>query len=172
MTRSTVVAGVLVLVAAVAVVVGQTTTRRVGTWKMNIAKSKFSTGTGFKSATSKIEAVGGGVKHTMDSVYTDGTSRRYDYTTTYDGKDVPVNGNSPWGDTVALSHLDANTTRTVYKKLGKVTVIQTSVVSSDGKTRTVTTKGTNPAGQAGGQRERLRPAVTTRRCFARTGDCR
>ena len=43
---------------------------------MNIAKSKFSTGTGFKSATSNIEAVGGGVKHTIDSVYADGTSRR------------------------------------------------------------------------------------------------
>ena len=148
MTRSTAVAGVLVLVAAVAVVVGQTNNPQVGTWKMNIAKSKFSTGTGFKSATSNIEAVGGGVKHTIDSVYADGTSRRYDYTTTYDGKDVSVNGNSPWGDTVALSHVDANTTRTVYKNHGKVTVIQTSVVSSDGKTRTVTTKGANPLGQS------------------------
>ena len=96
-----------------------------------------------------IEPVGGGaVKHTVDSVYADGTSRRYDYATTYDGKDVPVTGNSPWGDTVALTHVDANTTRTVYKNKGKVTVIQTSVVSSDRKTRTVTTKGTNPAGQA------------------------
>ena len=62
-------------------------------------------------------------------------------------KDVPVIGNSPTGDTVALTRVDANTTRTVYKKNGKVTVIQTSVVSSDGKTRTVTTKGTNPMGQ-------------------------
>ena len=148
MTRSTVVAGVLVIVAAVAEVVGQTNNPQVGTWKMNIARSKFSTGTGFKSATSNIEAIGGGVKHTIDSVYADGTSRRYDYTTTYDGKDVPVNGNSPWGNTVALSHVDANATRTVYKNDGKVTVIQTSIVSSDGKTRTVTTKGTNPMGRA------------------------
>ena len=115
---------------------------------MNIAKSKFSSGTGFKSATSKIEAVGGGVKHTVDSVYADGTSRRYEYTTTYDGKDVPVIGNSPYGDTTALTHVDANTVRTVYKSKGKVTVIQTSVVSNDRKTRTVTTKGTNPVGQA------------------------
>ena len=148
MTRSTVVAGVLVLVVAVAEVVGQTNNPQVGTWKMNIARSKFSTGTGFKSATSNIEAIGGGVKHTIDSVYADGTSRRYDYTTTYDGKDVAVNGNSPWGNTVALSHVDAKTTRTVYKNDGKVTVIQTSIVSSDGKTRTVTTKGTNPMGRA------------------------
>ena len=48
---------------------------------------------------------------------------------------------------MALTHVDANTTRTVYKNKGKVTVIQISVVSADRKTRTVTTKGTNPAGQ-------------------------
>jgi hypothetical protein len=148
MTRSTIVAGALVIVAAVAVVLGQTDNPQVGTWNMNIPKSTFSSGTGFKSATSTIEAVGGGaVKHTVDSVYADGTSRRYDYTVKYDGNDVPVIGNSPWGDTVALSHVDANTTRTVYKNHGKVTVVQTSVVSSDRKTRTVTTTGTSPAGQ-------------------------
>jgi hypothetical protein len=148
MTRSTVVAGLLVIVAAVAVVTGQDKNPQIGMWKMNIAKSTFSTGTGFKSATSRIEAIGGGVKHTVDSVYADGTSRRYEYTTTYDGKDVPVVGNSPYGDTTALTHVDANTVRTVYKNQGKVTVIQISVVSSDGKVRTVTTKGTNPLGQA------------------------
>ena len=147
MARSMVVAGVLVL-AATATVVGQTDNPQVGTWKMNIAKSTFSSGTGFKSATSRIEAVGRGVKHTVDSVYADGTSRRYEYTTTYDGKDVTVVGNSPWGNTVALTHVDANTVRTVYKNNGNVTVIQTSVVTNEGKTRTVTTKGTNPMGQA------------------------
>ena len=68
MTRSTVVACVLVLVAAMAVVVGQTNPQ-IGTWTMNIARSTFSTGTGFKSATSRIEAVGGGVRHTLDTVY-------------------------------------------------------------------------------------------------------
>ena len=148
MTRSRPVACALVLMAAVAVVMGQSENPQVGMWRMNIPKSTFSSGTGFKSATSKIEAVGGGgVKHTVDSVYADGTTRRYDYTTTYDGKDGPVNGNSPWGDTVALTHVDANTVRTVYKSHGKVTVIQTSVVSGDRKTRMVTTKGTNPMGQ-------------------------
>jgi hypothetical protein len=145
--RSTFVAGVLVIVAAAAVVMAQPTNPQLGTWKMNMAQSKFSSGTGFKSATSKIEAVDGRVKHTVDSVYADGTSRRYEYTTAYDGKDVSVIGNSPYGDTTALTHVDATTVRTVYKNKGKVTVIQTSVVSSDGKTRTVTTKGTNPPGQ-------------------------
>jgi hypothetical protein len=48
---------------------------------------------------------------------------------------------------VARTRLDANTVQTVAKKGGKVTTTQTSAVSSDGKTRTVTTKGVNASGQ-------------------------
>ena len=146
-TRSTLVAGVLIVTGAVALLVAQADNPQVGFWKMNMEKSKFSTGTGFKSATSRIEAVDGGVSHTVDSVYIDGTSRQYSYVTKYDGKDMPVTGNSPYGDTTAITHVDANTTRTVYKNKRQVTVVQMSVVSADRKTRTVTTKGTNPAGQ-------------------------
>jgi hypothetical protein len=47
---------------------------------------------------------------------------------------MPVTGNSPYGDT---THVDANTTRTVYKNKGQLTVIQISVVSRDRKARTV-----------------------------------
>lgn len=150
MTRSAKVAGALIVIMAIAsmaMVIGQADNPQIGFWKMNMEKSKFSTGTGFKSATSRIESFGGGVKHTVDSVYIDGTSRRYSYATRYDGKDMPVLGNSPYGDTTAITHVDANTTRTVYKNKGQVTVTQMSVVSPDRKTRTVTTKGTNPAGQ-------------------------
>ena len=130
-----------------AVVIAQADNPQIGFWKMNMEKSKFSTGTGFKSATSRIEAFDGGVKHTVDSVYIDGTTRKYSYATHYDGKDMPVLGNSPYGDTTAMTHIDANTTQTVYKNKGQVTVTQISVVSPDRKTRTVTTKGTTPAGQ-------------------------
>ena len=149
--RSSLVAcvlGVIVATGAAARLNAQADNPQVGFWKMNMTKSKFSAGTGFKSATSRIEAVDGGVRHTVDSVYIDGGSRQYSYTTKYDGKDMPVTGNSPYGDTTAISHVDANTTRTVYKNKGQVTVIQMSIVSPDRKTRTVTTKGTNPAGQA------------------------
>jgi len=147
MRRSTTGAGLLILMALAVVLTAQDHNAQLGFWKMNIAKSTFSTGTGFKSATSRIEAVDGGVRHTVDSVYADGTSRRYEYTTRYDGKDSPVIGNSPYGDTTALTRVDATTTRTVYKNKGIVTVIQMSVVSNGGKTRTVTTTGTNPLGQ-------------------------
>jgi hypothetical protein len=47
------------------------------------------------------------------------------------------------------SHTDnATTTKTVWKKNGKITVTSTSVIYNDGKTRTSTTKGTDALGHA------------------------
>ena len=120
---------------------------QVGTWKLNLAKSKYSPGPGPKSATTKIEAVGAGTKVSVDQTLADGTARHWEVTANYDGKDSPVTGNNPDADTVARTRLDANTVQTVAKKGGKVTTSQTSAVSSDGKTRTVTTKGVNASGQ-------------------------
>lgn len=117
----------------------------VGTWKLNVAKS---TGAAFKSGTSKIEPVGAGVKFTVDLVAADGAVSHWAFTANYDGKDNPVIGNSPYGDAVAVTRIDARTTRLTSKKGGKVTVTQTIVVSADGKTRTTTTKGANAKGQA------------------------
>jgi hypothetical protein len=115
----------------------------LGSWKLNVAKSKGS----FKSGSTKFEAAGAGVKVTVDLVGADGTVSHWAFTANYDGKDNPVTGNSPYGDVVALTRIDANTTRFISKQAGKVTATQTIVVSGDGKTRTVTTKGTDAKGQ-------------------------
>lgn len=123
----------------------QTTDPLVGTWKLNVAKS---TGSAFKSGTSKIEKAGAGVKFTVDLVREDGTTSHWSFTANYDGKDNKVTGSSPYGDMVALERVDARTTRIISKKNGKVTTTQTVVVSADGKTRTTTTKGTDAAGTA------------------------
>ena len=72
--------------------------------------------------------------------------RHWAFSGNYDGKDSPITGNSPY-DVVALTRVDANTVRVVFKKGGTVTVSQTSVVSSDGKTTTHTGTGTNALGQ-------------------------
>src|ERR1700730_8758206 len=143
-------AGFLGVLIGVVQIVGfaQSNNPQVGTWKANIAKSKFTAGPALKSGTTKIEAAGAGVKYTVDNVSADGSKNHWEFTANYDGKDTPVTGNSPYGDVVALTRVDANTTRMVNKKDGKVTATITSVVSSDGKTRTVTIKGTNVMGQA------------------------
>jgi hypothetical protein len=143
-------AGFLGVLVGVVQIVGfaQSNNPQVGTWKANIAKSKFTVGPALTSGTTKIEAAGAGVKFTVDNMSADGSKNHWEFTANYDGKDNPVTGNSPYGDVVALTRVDANTTRMVNKKGGKVTATITSVVSSDGKTRTVTIKGTNAMGQA------------------------
>ena len=56
-------------------------------------------------------------------------------------------GENPDADTVARTRVNASTVKTVSKKAGKATTTQTSAVSSDGKTRTVTTTSINGKGQ-------------------------
>ncbi|HXW05658.1 MAG TPA: hypothetical protein VD833_10535 [Vicinamibacterales bacterium] len=114
----------------------------IGTWKLNPEKSK-----GAKSGSTTIEAAGQGVKFSVDLVSADGTVNRWGFTANYDGKDAPVTGKSPYGDTAALTRVDAKTVRITSKHGGKVTVVSTIVVSADGKTRTTTTKGTDAKGQ-------------------------
>jgi hypothetical protein len=140
----------VVVVASVVVFGGtafaQSSNSQVGTWKLNVAKSKYNPGPAPKSVTVKYEAAGAGVKVTVDSVGATGTVNHYTYTANYDGKDSPEVGN-PSADTIALTRVNATTTTSVSKKGGKVTGNSTRVVSSDGKTLTNTSKGTNAAGQ-------------------------
>lgn len=119
---------------------------QVGVWKLNVAKSKFSPGPALKSATTTIEAAGAGTKVVVDQVTADGTKKHWEFTANYDGKDTPMTGN-PDADTVARTRINATTVQTIAKKGGKVLTTQTSEVSADGKTRTVTTKGVNASGQ-------------------------
>ena len=118
----------------------------VGTWKLNVAKSTYSPGPVPKSLTAKIEAAGEGEKVTADGVRGDDTPIKVEYTAQYDGKDHPISG-SPMADTVSLKRLDANTTERTDKKGGKVTQTLTRKLSSDGKTLTVTIKGTDAEGR-------------------------
>ncbi len=120
---------------------------QVGLWRLNVAKSTYSPGPAPKSATTRIEAAGAGTKVIVDQALSDGTMRHWEYTANYDGKDSPVTGNNPDADVVVRTRIDATTVQTIAKKGGKVTTTQTSTVSSDGKTRTVTTKGVNGSGQ-------------------------
>ena len=90
----------------------------VGTWKLNLAKSKYQQGQAPKSTTLVYEAADPGIKVTVDQVPADGPAIHYAYTANYDGKDVPVVG-SPYGDTAARTRVNATTTKLVNKKGGK-----------------------------------------------------
>jgi hypothetical protein len=118
----------------------------MGTWKLNVAKSKFSPGPAPKSLIVKFEPAGQGVTLTSESVAADGKKGTGGYTANYDGKDYPLKG-SPLADTVSLKRIDANTTERTDKKNGKVVQTLTRVVAKNGKSFTVTVKGTSPKGE-------------------------
>jgi hypothetical protein len=117
-----------------------------GTWRANIAKSTYNPGPTPKSVVSVYEAAGQGYKVSVKNESAAGMVE-YSYTTNLDGKDSPVTGNNPIADTVAVRRIDARTLELVNKKGGKVTTTQRNVLSADGKTRTVTTTGTDAKGQ-------------------------
>jgi hypothetical protein len=143
--------GMLILAPAVLVVgtlvAAQTSDPFVGTWRLNVAKSKYTPGPAPKSITSTYEAAGKGYTVSVKNEPASGPVQQYSYTTALDGKDVPVTGNNPNADMIAVKRIDANTLEIVNKKGGKVTTTQKQVVSADGKTRTVTTTGTDAQGQ-------------------------
>lgn len=120
--------------------------RSFGTWKLNVAKSKFSPGPAPQSLTVKWEPAGQGVKLTAEGIGADGKPVKLSYTANYDGKDYPMTG-SPAVDTVSLRKIDANTVERTDKKAGKVVQVLTRVMAKDGKSLTTTTKGTTPKGE-------------------------
>lgn len=126
-----------------AVTVAQSTNPLVGTWKLNVEKSKAP----FKSGTSVIEAAGSGIKFTVDLVGTDGTKSHWGFTGNLDGKDVPVTGDSPYGDTVSVTRTNDRTIQIAGKYKGKPTTTHVITVSADGKTRTSTAKGVDKHGK-------------------------
>ena len=118
-----------------------------GTWELNLAKSKFSPGPPPKSLTRTFEVTGADVKYTLKGIDAEGKPTLVQFTAKYDGKDYPVTG-SPDFDAISLKRVDAVTTHATLKKGGKVVQTSTRVVSKDGKTLTLTVKGTNAKGQA------------------------
>jgi hypothetical protein len=136
-----------VIFAAAVAVSAQGTDPRIGSWHLNVAKSKYSPGPAPKSQTLKIEAVGKGEKVTSEIVSASGEKTLTEYTADFDGKPHPLKG-SPTADMVALKRIDSYTTERVDSKGGKTVMTFHRVVSKDGKTMTVTSKGTNAQGQA------------------------
>ena len=138
---------VVAFASAVAVTVSAQTGSEIGTWKMNVAKSTSSPGPAPKSRTLTFEAVGQGVKLSVEGVNADGSKAAISYTANYDGKDVPVTGSATL-DTVSWKRINATTVEETDKKGGKVFGTLTRVMSADGQSMTNTFKGTNDQGQA------------------------
>ena len=97
----------------------------VGTWKQNMAKSKYSPAnlTPKGAGTTKIEAVTGGIKLTNDGVDYEGKKVHTEYTATFDGKEAKITSTvdgkvSPNQDAVVWKKVDDYTYENVAKLKG------------------------------------------------------
>ena len=119
----------------------------LGTWKLNVTKSKYDPGPAPKSGTRKYEPLeGDGVTLTTEIVNVDGSRTTLVSSGHYDGKDYPLTDSANRYDTAARKRIDAYTVEVVQKKAGKVVQTTRNVVSKDGKMLTSTLKGMNASG--------------------------
>jgi hypothetical protein len=122
---------------------------RVGTWELNLAKSTFSPGPAPRKQTLTFQAAGPHWTALLQGIDASGKPINPDLNNlaiNFDGKDHPT-ANVDY-DTTAWKRISANKYDVIRKKTGKVVLTSTNVVSQDGKTMTITTKGVNAAGQS------------------------
>jgi hypothetical protein len=136
---------VLTVAVCFLAVLGFAENPQMGTWKLNEAKSKLVPGM-IKNTTVVYAAEGDSVKVTTDGTGVDGQPMHTEWTGKFDGKDYPLTGD-PSADSRAYTKVDDHTLTLENKKGGTVTTSGKIVVSADGKTRTLTTSGKNPAGK-------------------------
>jgi hypothetical protein len=123
-----------------------------GTWKMNVAKSKFASQPAPKSLTRVNTSVDGGIKSVTDGVNADGKKTHGEGTIKFDGKDYPVvatldgKPDTTGPDMVSAKKIDDYTLEVTAKKMGKVLGVTKVVVSKDGKTITATSTGKDSKG--------------------------
>jgi len=141
------VASVVVLALAASGVLLAESDAHMGTWKLNVAKSKFDPGPPSKGETRTYESTGDGYKFSGERVAADGSTHPEGFTVKYGGKDSPITGDAAGADTLNVKLIDANYIDSTSKKDGKVLYTSRVVVSKDGKVMTITSKGTDANGK-------------------------
>ena len=139
----------LCLVATLASVAFAQNEPRVGTWELNLSKSTFSPGPPPKRQVLTFHAAGPHWTALLQGIDASGRPINPDMSNVainFDGKDHPTPNvdyeTSAWKRITA-----ANQYEVVRKKAGKVVLTSINVVSMDGKTMTITTRGVNNDGQ-------------------------
>ena len=112
----------------------------IGTWKLNLEKSKFS-GAPPRSRTATFAQDGQNIRNTVQAIDAQGNSATVVLLHIYDGRPHPTMGVSDF-DASTYTRVDANTEIFARFKDGNLVMVGTTVVSPDGKTETITSTGT------------------------------
>jgi hypothetical protein len=130
----------------------------LGTWKLNVAKSTFTPGPGWRSQTRTYRlAPGGGVLVDWVGVGGHGEAMRVSFESHLDGKDYVMKGSANY-DTLNAVRVDALTVKSEEKRDGRLggsfhpsqpnelVGIAIRTLSPDGRVMTITDEGTNRKG--------------------------
>jgi len=141
------VIGLCLVLFFAGVVVASPQDPNVGTWKLNEAKSRFSKGA-TKNHTVVYESAGDldTTKVIVDGTDASGNATHNEWTGRFNGLYYAVTGD-PGSDMRMYSRINNRTLSITAKKDGKVTLTGTITISRDGKSRTVTTSGTDANGR-------------------------
>ena len=143
-TASRTLAFTVVLAAACTLLSSQAANPRLGKWKLkqDAAPPALNIMT--------YEPWGdGGMKVTVESTNGQGRKSTWTYNTMFDGKDMPVSGDTRT-ETTAVKKIDDKTNEITNKRGGKVTQVIVNVLSADGKTINNTYKNYNAEGELTG----------------------
>ena len=129
---------------------GQQVAPRNGTWELDLQKSTFNPGPGPRQQTRVDKQTDQGLEAVLTGTTGTGAQIEYRYSPKFDGKDVPIVGTGvPSGaDAITVRVIDARTLESTLKRAGKVVLTRTEVVSPDGRTLTITSKGLDVSGVA------------------------
>jgi hypothetical protein len=112
----------------------------MGSWKLDLTKSKYTPGSAPRSQTIAYGQDGQNFKATTQSINAQGNATTTVFMHIYDGQPHPTTG-SPIFDASTYLRLNGNTIIFSRSKAGKLVSTGTNVLSPDGKTMTVTTTG-------------------------------
>jgi hypothetical protein len=142
------VVGVLVVAMAAASGVLAQSSPFDGTWKLNPAESKYTSGKPPKEMTFTFTTVGDQTQVAGTGKSADGSPRQFKYVVpSKGGTGKYITGPADYNG-VSRKIINDNTQEVSYLKDGKEIVHFTAVVSTDGKTMTLTSKETDAQGKS------------------------
>ena len=118
----------------------------LGTWHLNVAKSKYDPGPPPKSQTRIYRLEKGEMRAMVITVHKNGNTDTVYYPANYDGKEHPVQG-SPDMDGILMKRVDDSTAESVLTHAGNTIGATRRTVSRDGQTMIITFKGPGELGQ-------------------------
>lgn len=124
----------------------QATDPIAGTWKLDVARSHYSSGAVPKAQTTIFETIPHGLRAISTTLHADGKTTRIDTVFLFDGKDYEVLGTAV-KTTRAYSRPDERHLEWTAREDGKTTTKTISELSADGNSRTVTTTGHDAQGR-------------------------